>query len=544
MSLPICNFHFSLARVLAKISARFTAPNSFSRLLTAALRIIVCVWLLILAIQVAWRCTFPWDLHFWAESPMMTDLLKLDSGKPVFGPPEDGNSFFYSPGLTYLTYAVMKPLGLHLDIRYCRLVVVAVGMFAGIFAGWAAQRAVNMIVPENHLRGFAWLGAGIGVLVVFRNFNADVPHPDNLVMFHTAGLLWMTLNALQRRSFAWAVGTMVFAALGVFAKQTLCIAFIGPALIFLRFKTWGVRNGVILAVVGMLASGLALTVLWLPEFAKFYTWDVLTHHRVSPKRVYWFFVEFLHTERAALPFLCVAALIILWNAGGASRQYLQIWGAIGLCSVAPGALAFLKHFGTWNNLIIFSLWCFLLLWPAIGVWLSSLEQKFGAPVLAFDHWLAVTLVLFAILLLPTRFPPDDRMLAACAEIQDSVTADIRAGRRILVAHGTMYQLRAGSKEIPLDRVNSIVDLKAAGFSNRVRTVERIRNHYYDRLYLVVEDWYDDEMRAAFKEYYQTDRIIPKPASSDRSELGRFVPLIAECIIMSPRTNTLSTSIIR
>lgn len=497
---------------------------------------IVCAWLVILAVQVAWRCAFPWDLHFWAESPMMTDLLKLDSGQPVYGPPEDGNSFVYSPGLTYLTYALMKPLGLHLDIRYCRIVTVAVGVFAGIFAGSAALRAVKMIAPENHLRGFGWLGAGIGVLVIFRNFNADVTHPDNLVMFHTAVLLWLTLGALRRRSIGWAIGTMIFAAIGVFAKQTLCIAFIGPALVFLRFKPWGGRNSFILLFVGMLSSGLALTALWLPEFAKFYTWDVLTAQRIHPTRAYWFFIDFMHIERAPLAFLAVAAAIILWNAGKAGREYLQVWIAIGLCSVAPGALAFMKHFGTWNNLMIFALWLFLLLWPAVGVWLAGLPEKFRATETTFHHWLAAVLGIFVLLLAPTRLPADKKIHAACAEIQDRITADIHAGRRVLVAQGTMYQLRAGSKEIPLDRANSIADLKAAGFSNRVKTVERIRNHYYDRLYLAVEDWYDDEMRAAIREHYQTDKVIAKPDTPDRSEFGRFIPLIAECKIMSPRTN--------
>jgi hypothetical protein len=103
-----------------------------------------------------------------------------------------------------------------------------------------------------------------------------------------------------------------------------------------------------------------------------------------------------------------------------------------------------------------------------------------------------------------------------------------------VAHGTMYLLWAGSQEIPLDRANSIIDLMAAGFSGRVKTAERIRAQHYDRLYLTVEDWYDDEMRAAIHEFYQVDAVIPKPKSPDRAELGRSLLLIGDCLVMSPK----------
>ncbi len=116
----------------------------------------------------------------------MTNMLKLHLGQPLFGPPADGNSLVYSPGLEYPTFALLKPLGLDLDIRYCRLVTVDIGVLAGVVAGLALRRVFARVAPENRFPRFAWLGGALAVLVIFKNFVSDVPHRDNLVILHTA----------------------------------------------------------------------------------------------------------------------------------------------------------------------------------------------------------------------------------------------------------------------------------------------------------------------------------------------------------------------
>ena len=515
-------------------SGMITTPAFWQRWFVRGIGCVVLIYLGVLAVQVALRVAFPWDLFTWAESPFMTDMLKLDSGHPIYEDPADGNSFVYSPGLTYLTWAVLKPLGLHLDIRFCRVVIVVIGVLAGMVAGAGVRQALRMIAPQLRLPHLGWLSAGLAVLVIFRNFNADATHPDNLVMFHTAGLLWLTLKAVQSRSFGWAVAVMIFSALGVFAKQTLCVAFIGPALVFLRLKPWELRTRVALVVIGVVASGVALAALWYPEFARFYTWEVLTRQKIYVSRFYWMLVDLLHSDRALLLVLGAAAIPILWRSDKAGRRYLEIWAWLGLFSVTPGALAYAKIYGTWNNIIIYQLWLLLLVLPALSVWLGRLNAaklELHAP---FNFVLATVVTGFVLMLLPTRYPADRTMYDCCAAVQSRVTLDLKAGRRVLVAYGTMYQLRAGSREIPLDRACSIGDLRAAGISSRVKLVERVRAHYYDRLYLAVEEWYDDDMRRAIHEHYLIDEVIPRPDCHDRLEVGRSLSLIGECKIMSPR----------
>ena len=98
----------------------------------------------------------------------------------------------------------------------------------------------------------------------------------------------------------------------------------------------------------------------------------------------------------------------------------------------------------------------------------------------------------------------------------------------------MYLLRAGSREVPLDRVNSILELKAAGYANLTQFPERIRQRYYDRLYLTVENWYPPEFVALIEKYYQVQTVVKRPECSDHIETGRYVPLIGECRILVPK----------
>src|SRR6185436_9215028 len=89
--------------------------------LVGGLTAVLVGWLVVLlALRVPFRC----DLYGWAESPFMTDMLKLASGRPLYGPPADLNSFVYAPGLHYLTYALLAPFDLALDVRWCRVVAI------------------------------------------------------------------------------------------------------------------------------------------------------------------------------------------------------------------------------------------------------------------------------------------------------------------------------------------------------------------------------------------------------------------------------------
>jgi hypothetical protein len=514
---------------------------------------VVIIYLCWLVVTTTLRVLFPWDLHFWPESPFMTNMLKLDQHQPIFGPPAEANSFVYSPGLENICFVILKPFGLHLDIRFCRAVNVGLGVLAGILAGLCFRQIPADLVSERAGQGFAWLGGGVAILVVFRNFTADITHPDNLVMLHTAGLFLLTVGAVEKRSFGLALAAMVFAGLGVFAKQILMSSFLGPAFVFVRHLKCDWRRCGLLMIVGSLASLAALAILWREPFARFYTWEVLSRQGLHLTQLYWIVQDSLHADRALLWTLGMASSALLGSAGPAGKRYLEIWFVLGVCSVWPNAVSYLKQMGTWNNLIIFQLWLLLVVWPALGWWLSHAQagergsnlrdsvanRMDAAPGAVARDWrldvlLAVLVTLFVLLLLPTRLPPNRSMYAACESVQKRVDADIEAGRKVLVAHGMMFQIRAGSHQIPLDRANSNLELMVAGLEDRARTATRIREGFYDRIYLTVPDWYGPAVLSEIETNYVLTEVIPKPHGGDRSELGRSLSLIGDCKILSRR----------
>jgi hypothetical protein len=278
---------------------------------------------------------------------------------------------------------------------------------------------------------------------------------------------------------------------------------------------------------------------------------VLSRQGLHLRQLYWIVVDSLHADRALLWILGVASWVLLSSAGSAGKRYLEIWFIIGVWSVWPNAVSYLKQMGTWNNLIIFQLWLLLLVWPALGWWLSPWTpvDEQGAVVVLNDKgrrlgpgadgrdWrlhvlLAVLTGLFVMLLLPTRLPPNRSMYAACESVQTRIDADLKAGRKILVAHGTTYQLHAGSHEVPLDRANSYLELMVAGLEDRTRTATRIHERYYDRIYLTVPEWYGPSVLSEMETNYVVTEVVPKPQGGDRSELGRSLGLIGDCKILS------------
>jgi hypothetical protein len=281
--------------------------------------------------------------------------------------------------------------------------------------------------------------------------------------------------------------------------------------------------------------------------ARFYLLKLLPSQGIHFTRLYWMMIDLLTADRAFLLMLGLMGVGLLWRSGVAGREYVQFCAAIGLFSVCPNVASYVKTMGIWNNLIIFQLWLLLLIWPAIALWLSRATHEKSERVeeaSLFNWTLATVLIAFVLLLFPPKTPAHPSMYAACAEIQNRVDADIKAGRKVLIGHGMVYLLRAGAHEVPLDRVNSILELKAAHRASQTKFLWRIQRHYYDRLYLTVEDWYPPDFVAEIDRQYQVQSVIPRPECSDHIETGRWVALIGPCRILVPREPSKGDSVPR
>ncbi len=110
-----------------------------------ALVALVGMMFAVLAYQVFRRIVFPWDLYIWSESPFMTNMMKLATASSVFDGPSEASSWVYSPGLEYVCFALLRPVGLHLDVRACRAVNVIIGLGGSYFAAKCSSMLLGLL---------------------------------------------------------------------------------------------------------------------------------------------------------------------------------------------------------------------------------------------------------------------------------------------------------------------------------------------------------------------------------------------------------------
>lgn len=473
-----------------------------------------------LACQLGPRVAFPWDKFVWAESPFLTDMLKLDAGLPVYGPPEDTNSFVYAPGMLWTTYALLGPFGLHLDIRYCRAVACLVAVAAAcVSAGVACRLAGTAARRRPHLFLTGW---GIGILLVFRSYNGEIPHPDNLHILHSLTVLALCLKALEQPTPRLAAAACAVAGLGILTKQSGVLAAVyAPWALYVgggRGK-WGWTGLAGAAGAGVATAAGGAWFLLRDADARFWTLELLSHHPLRPEWLWQTWDNWMPVRRIVLTALAGIAAAVLWRSP--SGAPVRVWAACFAFVLPANLAAYCKEGGWTNNLTIADVWLSIPLIaaaaygtaPAAGAWAAVGASLFrGSAVLGL---LAVVL-----LYRPVKWEPHPSQYLHCLRLEKAVADDLAAGRRILVMHGTAILIRNGVRESPLDRTNSYFEmLYARGrVVDRSATAERIRRGVYDRIYLDGPDhWVGEELRRTIDSHYRVVREYLPPQGQGGGE---------------------------
>ncbi|MDB6065760.1 MAG: hypothetical protein JWR26_1968 [Pedosphaera sp.] len=503
---------------------------------------IVVLFVAVLMVETAFRIKFPWDLYLWSESPFLTNMMKLEQHLPVYSAPADGNSFVYSPGLEYITFALLKPFGLELDIRFCRLVSVLLGLMASGFGALAVTRLTRSLIAVGRTKLFFFVTWGIIWLVLSKNFMADITHPDNLHAFHATLIFWLCITAIEKKRFGLAMLTMVCAGMGVLTKQTEVFCFLGPALAFAIFKPWGWARWLLLVAAGGISLMVSLHLLWMPEYGRFFTFDLPSHQGIWPTKSYSLILDMLTMDRSLLLCLGLIAIPCLWSIGGNARRYLVCWACVGVFAVLPNVAAYMKSMGMWNNLIIFQVWSILIVWPVFGMLVDSLRNaKAGSQEGTIATWdrriipmmVYALMMLFLLLLLPMKVPPRSGYYTYGQTIEASVKRDVAAGLKVLSSHGTEFLIHAGVKEVPRDRSNTLLEMGFGNVASKSEMMMRINAHYYDRIYLLMGKWYGPEIMEGIDKNYVLDSVVPSPPYKPRLIYG-YGELMEDCLILSPR----------
>ncbi len=477
-----------------------------------------------LGYQISRRVGFRWDFFVWSESPFMTDMMKLSAGLPLYGSAADANSFVYSPGLEYITYAVLRPFGAALDVRACRSVTVAIGLLACIAVGAIGARLQDQLgVKAAAQRVFFVFGSAVCALVVGKNFTADVCHPDNLVAVQVAVSLLLGQRAISSGSRSAAFLAVGVASLGALVKQT-GIAVGACALLGMILARPDLRRParlLPLVLVWLGATALALLpIMWSPN-ARLWTMGILAEHFIDVGK----YEQLIREDVLGVPHRVIlwalapfAAAALLLDPREEPRRFARLWLSFGL-GLPLTLAAYLKHMGAWNNLMVVDLWAIAgvlpVAWSRIDAALRSREaQAAAAPV--------GTLLLLLMTTVPTRVPPTKGHETFGRELERAIADACAKGEHVLLGHGTMPLIRAGCRDVPLDRANSLLELDNGKVGPHAATLERIRTHYYGHIFFNARNWYNGVLSSEIRNHYETvswiNAAADQPGASGRERL--------------------------
>lgn len=505
--------------------------GGWRRIVCVAVAILLVVELVRLGGQLGKRVAFPWDLLTCFESPHLAALAKLRAGEPLYGPPADADSEPYPPLTAALTYTVLRPFGLELDIRGARGVAVGLTLATALTAAWLMRRTLLAagIARETANRVTPLMGAA-AFLLLHKCLTSDQPHPDNVHILHAVLLLLFCVQAAtNRRTNDWIAAAM-WASLGILTKQTAVLAPV--AVVALLFADRGLTTRLRWSLIALVvAAGVAVAGgLLIDPYRDFHLRKALAAHAID-----WSRLRLLVTDPTPLHFFprVVPAVVGGWGyltlrREARLRNYLRAWSVVGFFEVLPAVSGFVKHGGYFNNLGIVDIWLFLLVAPALLI--AALRGRAATMIGA-----TVVCCWFVAALWPIKFTPNQHCYRLGNDLEKRVRDDVAAGRRMWLTAGLAARFRAGDFTVPRDLGINLWTLEASAFAGDSAEAStaleegirrRLAGGEYDRIYDLFP--WDLELRAALTDrYIATEPILGAGYSMHESYRG-IQPTVNKC----------------
>ncbi len=340
--------------------------------------------------------------------------------------------------------------------------------------------------------------------MTFRSFTADVCHPDNLFIAHAMLGLYLCLRAVTSGSYRLSVLAVAWSALGVLTKQTGAFGVVGVSLLFLfaHRDRWSIAARAVFPAIGAIVAAAAGGLLLSSANSRFHLVEILAHHEVHWDRL----LEIMRIGSfyPHVTVLVVAAIVamtqFLGMRGPGVSAFLACWVALGT-EVVPALGSFLKQMGQWNNLTIVEVWLAV---PTLPFFWIAIRRPNASLAAALP---AATLALLTLLLVPLKARPTVEQYRFGETLDRLIAEDVRAGKRVLLPHGTTPLLRAGVREAPLDRANSFLELREAKLDALAGTRERIEHRHYDAIYLFASEYYGQQITDAIERNYREVQLI-------------------------------------
>jgi hypothetical protein len=530
---------FGLWMAVVVLTRRRTASET-------ALAALAGVFGLATAAYLCWALSavfFPADVLLWSESPFVDDIIKLRAGYPLYGPPEDLSSFFYTPGSQLLTYALASLAGHGDSIPAFRVIQLGYVTVAALLAARTVWRIIDLARVEVPFP--AALTVPLVTLVLFLAGTNTTTNPFNQFLHNDALALLVSSSAFAvlveyaatRRRWL-IIAAALLPALGFFVKQSLAIwaPLIGLYLLFFdRPRGWiriaAFAAGSVLALAG--AYGLCRAI-WGADF-HYWTVTSMGNHPVSPLRVFQHVLDSWTYFAAAV----AGGAILATRARDARLLGLSVVTLLLLSAEAytSGIAWMLNHLGPGS--LLAAVW---LCGAVLASWPRSAPADRGS---AWSDWIPAASALavgafaasgFGMVRIPLPAVGEDhgRYVAAIEREFEGMPAD-----RVLLDVGSWVYVRAGV--LMKDRGPAVGELgnnlvgDFSGLLARVnrREYSRILVRDYDTPEFVYEHglWRKPSgIRDALRANYRVVRVIPGV------ERGWRVPSLHPISVLEPLSN--------
>src|SRR3990167_2826197 len=169
----------------------------------------------------------PADILMWAETNFVGDIIKLRTGTPIYTPPENSNSFIYTPGDQLLTCAISWIIGKETSIVTWRVIQLCYVSCAALIATICCHILFKQAYPSQR-KPFSktWLAFTFFTLFLAAtaprtNKFSHCLHADALALLISMLCFLTMLLYLKSPSWKRIILMAVCPALGYFTKQFL-----------------------------------------------------------------------------------------------------------------------------------------------------------------------------------------------------------------------------------------------------------------------------------------------------------------------------------
>lgn len=540
----------SVRRKTFASSFAFDLPIRHAALLVClALSVAVTVFFLLL---VAPLVLLRADILMWGETEFIGNIIKLNTGAPLYTNPSDGNSMIYNPAAFLLTYAIAWLFGLTKSVAGLRSIQLVYVLLAALAATLCSFKLTRIAFPGHvfeHRKTwslFVFFSLFLAATAPYANQFVYTLHVDALALLISVVGFWTMLRYAEENSLKNLLLMALIPALGFLTKQFL-ISWAVIMLVFLFVLRPGdfKRLAVFAAVAGSLVvlSIVLCYLLWGDNYL-FWAFEVMGGERkklvlatdgfsISLVR------GFDHLLRA---WMAIAVGIFgCWllirrrsgNSGGESalRALAIAWLLLVLSEALSSGAGWgvLYHFGP--GVLIGASFMFAALpkfWTFTGGERSRQRLTFHNLGEAFVFIAIVAGIYTAWGVMPSgdsdqhrylkavRYSPDvERYIAEIENEFDEMPAE-----KVLLGAGNWIYLQRDV--LQKDRAVSLNDQAPGGiYRNFEVTVDRIREHAYDKIILqnfdtpfFLYDWGSWEkssgVRSAVLEHYTKVKVIEPP----------------------------------